>query len=317
MKEGYMNKKVNEKSDKMIHYKPKKTLKKQTNRKISARMKRKIIRKLIQKIFSVLIILLLLFIIFKIATSNHTSETTAEGTSKENTILEEDSQSNGNDLSRNSNMNLLDRENDENSGNTGNQSDPFIINNDWRLTLANYENIIPENFEIELANIDEERQFDARAIQYLNQMMEDMRNDGITNIWIQSAYRSVKKQKELYNNSINKYLKQGKTQEEAEKLTLEYINKPGASDHNLGLAVDFNYVDESFEDLKGFEWLQQNAEKYGFVLRYPKDKEKITKIKYEPWHWRFVGQEHAKKMNELNMCLEEYVDYLANFGDGP
>ena len=312
-----MNKKINEKSDKMIHYKLKKTLKKQTNKKISARMKRKIIRKLIQKVFSVLIILLLLFIIFKIATSNHTSETTAEGTAKENTILEEDSQSNENDLSRNDNTNLFDREDDEDGGNTGNQSDTFVMNNDWRLTLANYENIIPENFEIELANIDEERQFDARAIQYLNQMMEDMRNDGITNIWIQSAYRSVKKQKELYNNSINKYLKQGKTQEEAERLTLEYINKPGASDHNLGLAVDFNYVDENFEDLNGFEWLQQNAEKYGFILRYPKDKEEITKIKYEPWHWRFVGQEHAKKMNELNMCLEEYVNYLANFGDGP
>ena len=312
-----MNKKINEKSDKMIHYKLKKTLKKQTNKKISARMKRKIIRKLIQKVFSVLIILLLLFIIFKIATSNHTSETTAEGTAKENTILEEDSQSNENDLSRNDNTNLFDREDDEDGGNTGNQSDTFVMNNDWRLTLANYENIIPEDFEIELANIDEERQFDARAIKYLNQMMEDMRNDGITNIWIQSAYRSVKKQKELYNNSINKYLKQGKTQEEAERLTLEYINKPGASDHNLGLAVDFNYVDENFEDLNGFEWLQQNAEKYGFILRYPKDKEEITKIKYEPWHWRFVGQEHAKKMNELNMCLEEYVNYLANFGDGP
>lgn len=288
-----MNKKVNEKSDKMMYYEPKKSLKKQTNKKISARMKRKLIRKLIQKIFSVLIILLLLFIIFKIATSNHTSETTAEENIVKNTVSEENNQSNGN------------------------QTSSLVVNNDWRLTLANYENIIPEDFEIELANIDEERQFDARAIKYLNQMMNDMRNDGITNIWIQSAYRSVKKQKELYNNSINKYLEQGKSQEEAEKLTLEYINKPGASDHNLGLAVDFNYVDESFENLKGFKWLQQNAEKYGFILRYPKDKEEITKIKYEPWHWRFVGQEHAKKINEYNMCLEEYVDYLADFGDGP
>lgn len=288
-----MNKKVNEKSDKMMYYEPKKSLKKQTNKKISARMKRKLIRKLIQKIFSVLIILLLLFIIFKIATSNHTSETTAEENIVKNTVSEENNQSNGN------------------------QTGSFVVNDDWRLTLANYENIIPEDFEIELANIDEERQFDARAIKYLNQMMNDMRNDGITNIWIQSAYRSVKKQKELYNNSINKYLEQGKSQEEAEKLTLEYINKPGASDHNLGLAVDFNYVDEGFENLKGFKWLQQNAEKYGFILRYPKDKEEITKIKYEPWHWRFVGQEHAKKMNEQNMCLEEYVDYLADFGDGP
>ena len=86
--------------------------------------------------------------------------------------------------------------------------------------------------------------------------MNAMKKAGITNIWIQSAYRSVARQKELYDNSIQKYLKQGKTQEEAEQLTNEYINKPGSSDHNLGLAVDFNYVDNKFEKLDGFKWLQ-------------------------------------------------------------
>ena len=181
---------------------------------------------------------------------------------------------------------------------------------DWRLTLANYENLLPEDFTVEVANIDSTRQFDVRAIGELNDMMNAMKKAGITNIWIQSAYRSVARQKELYDNSIQKYLSQGKTQEEAEKLTNEYINKPGSSDHNLGLAVDFNYVDNKFEKLAGFKWLQENAEDYGFVLRYPKDKEDITKIAYESWHWRYVGKEHAKKMNELNMCLEEYVEYL-------
>jgi len=181
---------------------------------------------------------------------------------------------------------------------------------EWNLRLANYENILPEDFEPELANIDDTRQFDARAIEYLNKMINAMWDDGINNIWVQSAYRSIKRQKELYDNSVQKYLKQGKTQEEAEKLTDEYINKPGASDHNLGLAVDFNYVDNKFEDLDGFKWLQEHAEDYGFILRYPKDKEDITKISYESWHWRYVGEEHAKKMNELNMCLEEYIEYL-------
>lgn len=184
--------------------------------------------------------------------------------------------------------------------------------NDWRLTLANYENILPDDFEVELANIDDTRQFDARAITYLNKMKSDMSKAGISNVWVQSAYRSVKRQKELFDNSVNKYLKKGKTQEEAEKLTEEYINRPGSSDHNLGLAVDFNNVDNSFEDLDAFKWLKKNAENYGFILRYPKDKEEITKIAYESWHWRFVGEEHAKKMNELNMCLEEYIVYLQN-----
>ncbi len=141
-------------------------------------------------------------------------------------------------------------------------------------------------------------------------MMKDMEKDGISNVWVQSAYRSREKQEELYENSINKYLNQGKSQKEAERLTAEYINKPGSSDHNLGLAVDFNYVDDNFEDTKAFKWLKQNAEKYGFILRYPKNKEDITKISYEPWHWRYVGEENAKKMNELDMCLEEYIEYL-------
>ena len=183
---------------------------------------------------------------------------------------------------------------------------------DWRLRLVNYKNILPEDFEVEVANIDDFRQFDARAIEYLNKMMKDMGKSGIANVWVQSEYRSIERQKELYDNSVTKYINQGKTQEEAEKLTEEYINKPGSSEHNLGLAVDFNYVDNKFEDLKAFSWLQENAENYGFILRYPKNKEEITKIEYESWHWRFVGEEHAKKMNELNMCLEEYVEYLQN-----
>ena len=201
---------------------------------------------------------------------------------------------------------------DKTEDETSNEDKPKKEITDWRLTLVNYENLLPEDFEIEVANIDETRQFDARAIEYLNKMMNDMRKSGISNVWVQSAYRSVERQKELYDNSVNKYINQGKTQEEAEKLTDEYINKPGSSEHNLGLAVDFNYVDNKFEDLKAFTWLQENAENYGFILRYPKHKEDITKISYESWHWRFVGEEHAKKMNELDMCLEEYVEYLQN-----
>ena len=131
---------------------------------------------------------------------------------------------------------------------------------EWNLRLANYENLLPEDFEVELEEIADEKYFDARAVKYLKKMINDMGHEGIRNIWVQSAYRSVERQKELYNNSIQKYLKQGKTQEEAVKLTDEYINKPGSSDHNLGLAVDFNNVDNNFEDLDAFKWLQKNAQ---------------------------------------------------------
>lgn len=184
--------------------------------------------------------------------------------------------------------------------------------NDWRLVLVNYENILPENFSVRLSNIDETRKFDSRAIKPLNNMITDMKKDGIKNVWVQSSYRSVEKQKEIFNNKVNSYIKQGKTKEEAERLTLETVNRPGTSDHNLGLAVDFNYVNYNFDETQAFEWLQENAENYGFILRYQKEKEEITKVNYEPWHWRYVGVEHAKKINELNMCLEEYIEYLKN-----
>ena len=84
---------------------------------------------------------------------------------------------------------------------------------------------------------------------------------------------------------------------------------PGCSDHNLGLGIDICSLYQSFEYTDEYKWLQQHAEDYGFVLRYPKDKEAITKVKFEPWHWRYVGVEAAKEMNSLGMCLEEYHIY--------
>ena len=195
----------------------------------------------------------------------------------------------------------------ENSSNTVTASNNLSLLDDWQIRLVNRDNPLPDDFTVELENLDASRKFDKRAIEPLKQMICDMRDRGIKNIWAQSTYRSIEYQKGLYEKSINKYLKQGKSQEEAQKLTDEYINRPGTSEHHLGLAVDFNNVDEGFENTKAYKWLLENASDYGFVLRYPKEKEDITGIEYEPWHWRYVGPEHAKKMKEQNLCLEEYV----------
>lgn len=183
---------------------------------------------------------------------------------------------------------------------------------DWKLILVNNNNKLPKSYSISLSSIDEYRKFDSRAIRYLKEMLNDMRNSGITNIWVQSAYRSIEEQERIYNSEVEKYMNQGKTRKQAQVLTEETINKPGYSEHNLGLAVDFNYVNGEFENTDAFRWLKENAEKYGFILRYPKEKENITKVKYEPWHWRYVGKENAKNINEKNMCLEEYIDFLKN-----
>ena len=195
----------------------------------------------------------------------------------------------------------------ENSSNTVTASNNLSLLDDWQIRLVNRDNPLPDDFTVELENLDASRKFDRRAIEPLKQMICDMRDQGIKNIWAQSTYRSIEYQKGLYEKSINKYLKQGKSQEEAQKLTDEYINRPGTSEHHLGLAVDFNNVDEGFENTKAYKWLLENASDYGFILRYPKEKEDITGIEYEPWHWRYVGPEHAKKMKEQNLCLEEYV----------
>ena len=186
---------------------------------------------------------------------------------------------------------------------------------DWRLILVNSRNPLPEDSkEPELVYV-EGKQFDKRAAGELQEMMKAMKKDGITNIWIQSTYRSIEYQKQLYDNKINEYLSKGATKEQAEALTIEYINRPGESEHNLGLAVDFNNVDDDFENTKAYNWLSVNAKDYGFIMRYPEEKADITGIAYEPWHWRYVGKEHSYKMEELDMCLEEYIEYLENGGE--
>ena len=181
---------------------------------------------------------------------------------------------------------------------------------DWKLILVNSKNPLPENYKIELAYIDKTRQIDKRCVEELHEMLKAMKNEGINNIWVQSSYRSIEYQEELYNKSIKEYLDYGLSKDEAQQLTNKYINKPGESEHNLGLAVDFNNVDNDFKNTKAYTWLKTKAKNYGFIMRYPEEKKEITGIEYEPWHWRYVGKEHSYKMEELNMCLEEYIEYL-------
>lgn len=184
------------------------------------------------------------------------------------------------------------------------------ILNQWNLKLVNKDNSVDRSYVPELAEIDDGIMFDKRAISYLKNMINAMYKENITKIWVQSAYRSYEKQEELFNRKVEEYKQQGKNQEEAERLAQTVVQRPEMSEHNLGLAADFNTVTNEFEDTKAFEWLQKNAWEYGFVLRYPKDKRDITGITYESWHWRYVGKEHAKVMKEKGYCLEEYINYL-------
>lgn len=187
--------------------------------------------------------------------------------------------------------------------------------NSWQLRLVNSKNRLDEDFSVTTAVIKDEfaaydsMKFDARAIDSLHDMFKAAKQDGIT-LSVISSYRTVARQTTLYKNKINYYLDKGYGQAEAEAEAATVVAVPGTSEHNLGLAIDINSVEQNFDETKEYRWLEKNAAKYGFVLRYPKSKEEITGIIYEPWHYRYVGVGAAKQMNDLGMCLEEYVEYL-------
>lgn len=127
-------------------------------------------------------------------------------------------------------------------------------------------------------------------------------------IKILSGFRSYDRQKQIYN----KYF------EEDSKNVDNYSARPGHSEHQSGLAIDVNDASDTFIDSKEAKWLDKNAYKYGFILRYPKNKSNITGYKYEPWHYRYVGKKLAKKLynNGSWLTMEEYfgIDskYLKN-----
>lgn len=178
----------------------------------------------------------------------------------------------------------------------------------WYLTLVSIKYRLPENYDPEITypvkGID--RPLDARVTPHYVEMYNAAKEAGCT-LTPYSGWRSISRQKSNYENKVSSYMKEGNSRSKAEQLAAEWILPPGASEHNMGLAMDIVNTRESFENTKEFKWLQEHAADYGFILRYPKDKVSITKVAYEPWHWRYVGVEDAKKIKASGKCLEEYL----------
>ncbi len=182
----------------------------------------------------------------------------------------------------------------------------------WNLLLVNQWNPLPENYSPEIKYLDNGHGIDERAYDDLQDMMNECRAQGLEPV-ICSSYRTMEKQKELYNNKINQYLTYGYSQEDAKKKAGELVAVPGTSEHQLGLALDivdisYQTLDERQENTAVQKWLLKNSWRYGFILRYPTDKSEITGISYEPWHYRYVGREDAEKIYEAGVCLEEYLN---------
>lgn len=197
----------------------------------------------------------------------------------------------------------------------------MLLNNDYEL---------PENFQWDLVYWKNGKSVDALSLnspeydsvdavdRAAYQPLKDMFNaaaDAGVPLELVSAYRSISLQDRLFTRSVNSYINQGYTKQQAIEKANYARTFTGTSEHNTGLGFDIlqkgsYYLTSQFENTAQFKWLMENAENYGFILRYQKDKIDITGIMYEPWHFRYVGVEHAKKINELGMCLEEYIEYL-------
>lgn len=213
------------------------------------------------------------------------------------------------------------------------------------LLLANKQNALGPNYAPQPLGaipsnlrVDKEMYLEARALAALELMMAEMRATGIQDVLVTSAYRSYQYQESLFNTYLQteasgisvdaeryfgaeyiyrNYTSKGLTAlswADAEAVVRSYSAFPGTSEHQSGLCVDFVAgsvgLTEAFEGTTAFRWLSQNAYRYGFILRYPKDKTDVTGYTYEPWHYRFVGREAATDIYFSGLTLEEYVAAL-------
>ena len=163
------------------------------------------------------------------------------------------------------------------------------------------EDYVPSNLEnISTTYARSGMQLVKEAKEAFETLSENAKKDGM-NVIAMSSYRSYDYQVNLYNNYV---VQDGK--EAADK----YSARPGYSEHQTGLAIDVYNLDlpyTSFEETEEFTWMQENAYKYGFILRFPKDKVDITGYQYESWHYRYVGKKVAKEIKDNNLTLEEYI----------
>ena len=197
---------------------------------------------------------------------------------------------------------------------------PLASPADWNLVLVNRENQLAEEIPMEFYLTESGYQIDSRIQEPYSQLMEAGKAAGM-DLTMVSGYRSIEQQQANYDVNYQNFLASGLSEEEARTKTEEYIALPHASEHTTGLAVDItsnalaNQEGNSglLPDLENYPeglWLKENAPKFGFILRYPKAKEAITGINFEPWHFRYVGIENAMYMTEKNLTLEEYIAIL-------
>lgn len=185
------------------------------------------------------------------------------------------------------------------------------------LLLVNGENPLPEDYDYEgnLTTIPDKyingslKQIDKNVWPYMKAMIDAAWADGVK-LYVWSPYRSYDTQNMLFKKQVNRCIANGTPADKAEEKAATIVARPGTSEHHTGLAADFNMADDKFETTEMYKWMQEHAADYGFIMRYSGEKQSITGVIHESWHYRFVGINAAKEMNRLNMCLEEYVEHI-------
>lgn len=182
---------------------------------------------------------------------------------------------------------------------------PDVDLTSWEMILVNKDNAIGEDFAPpEIAELDDNAcPVDSRIAEALTSFAEAARAEGLP-VYLSSGYRPYSEQQYLYQVKIG----QVGSAEEAAKI----VTPPGTSEHQTGLCCDItdiyrNPKTTDLENTETFQWLLAHCQEYGFILRYPEDKQDITQVMYEPWHFRYVGVEAATYIMENNLCLEEFV----------
>ncbi len=185
------------------------------------------------------------------------------------------------------------------------ESDPL-------LTLANPWNTIPEGWQVELTAIGGGHRVDKRCYEDLKAMLQACKQAGHSPV-VRSSYRTRRNQEQLYANKVRQWKAYGYSDQAAREKAATIVAIPGTSEHQLGLALDivdsvYRNLDEKQADTATQQWLMENSWQYGFILRYPTDKSAVTGIIYEPWHYRYVGRDHAKAIFDSGLCLEEWLE---------
>lgn len=194
---------------------------------------------------------------------------------------------------------------------------PFSVDlTELKYILVNDGHPLPQSFYPELVETRNEKLVHKEIQPFLEQMLDAAEQEGIS-IIICSAYRDYEKQAELVQNSIEKLMREGYSYTEAHWQTRRDTAMVGNSEHHTGLAVDLvgvshQTLDQEHADTPEAIWLREHAHEYGFILRYPKDKEDITGFTYESWHYRYVGESAAAFIKEHQLCLEEFFDLVTS-----